>query len=436
MADADAEHLRLKLDKKVVLMRKKDCMINATQIISLAEKTPTERKYILGLLKKYTYVEILPAAVGSPYPSSWVNFQHGMILSAHLGLEEKLQPLLHYGLGLQSHRFGIGTKELYDFLTEVWYDISNVENSLTLSQKQISFCTIHVHSKAVLVRKPDFRVNATQILAVVGLEGQLESLKQEHAGAFDIVSNDEYHKGTYVDYLVAVGLCREHGLTELGEEIRSLRPASHSRTELEEELRAIRPVSQNPAELEDELCAWRAVSRKLAIEPIVPEFSVPDGQPIHPLSAAQFLNRLPESRLEASVSGRLVTPDDAQSRADMSESGVALDKAIPGIAHAPNRLCSPPPIDEMQSRDTRSHDCENQASSRPESADTNSSQPQGMDRKSCLAGTSYYSYRDFEPRNSELTEVKLSLQRPSKASSRYGSNMDTSHSFLVAMQNA
>ena len=45
---------------------------------------------------------------------------------------------------------------------------------------------------------------------------------------------------------------------------------------------------------------------------------------------------------------------------------------------------------------------------------------------------SYYSYGDFEPRNSELEEVKLDLQTPSKTSSQYGSVVDISRSFLIA----
>ena len=45
---------------------------------------------------------------------------------------------------------------------------------------------------------------------------------------------------------------------------------------------------------------------------------------------------------------------------------------------------------------------------------------------------SYYSYGDFEPRNSGLEEVKLDLRTPSKTSSRYGSVVDISRSFLIA----
>ena len=128
-------------------------------------------------MKEHTSVEIHPAAPGRRSPGSWVSFQYGIILSAHLGVEDKIQPLLDYLL--QNERFD-GTKELSDFLTVV--------PCYSLKQKQVYFDTIYAGSQAIFVRKPDLRINATQILAGSGLEGQLDSFKQEHEGAFDIVS--------------------------------------------------------------------------------------------------------------------------------------------------------------------------------------------------------------------------------------------------------
>ena len=71
---------------------------------------------ILELIKQETKVEVLPATVGIPYPHSWINLQHGRNLCGHLGLEQKLQPLIDYG-----RRFQRETVEpIYDYLTEVW----------------------------------------------------------------------------------------------------------------------------------------------------------------------------------------------------------------------------------------------------------------------------------------------------------------------------
>lgn len=49
---------------------------------------------------------------------------------------------------------------------------------------------------------------------------------------------------------------------------------------------------------------------------------------------------------------------------------------------------------------------------------------------------SYYSYGDFEPRNSGLEEMKLDLQTPSKTSSRYGGTTDGSRSFWLGSVDA
>ena len=45
--------------------------------------------------------------------------------------------------------------------------------------------------------------------------------------------------------------------------------------------------------------------------------------------------------------------------------------------------------------------------------------------------TLYYSYGDFEPLKSGLTEVKVGLYISSKTSSRYGSVTDASRSYIV-----
>jgi len=97
-------------------MRKEDCFLNATQILTLAEKTTGERTYILRLMKEETKVEVLPAMRGCSHPTSWVNFYHGRILCKHLGLEEKLKSLIDYGIRLQGDGF---RGWACDYLTEV-----------------------------------------------------------------------------------------------------------------------------------------------------------------------------------------------------------------------------------------------------------------------------------------------------------------------------
>jgi len=77
VVDADAEHVQMEVDNQLVLMRKDDCCINATQILSLAKKTPLQRQQILKFMEKKTKVEKVPVTTDSPYRSSWVGFQDG-----------------------------------------------------------------------------------------------------------------------------------------------------------------------------------------------------------------------------------------------------------------------------------------------------------------------------------------------------------------------
>ena len=109
----------MEFDNKAVMMRKEDGFLNATQIIALANKNNSERKYILGLIKQKTKVEVLPATAGIPYSHSWINFQHGRILCKHLGLDEKLQPLIDCGAKFQREDDGETAEPIYDYLTEV-----------------------------------------------------------------------------------------------------------------------------------------------------------------------------------------------------------------------------------------------------------------------------------------------------------------------------
>lgn len=110
----------MEVNGQLVLMRKEDGFLNATQIITLAKKNDSERKYILELIKQETKVEVLPATAGIPYPHSWINLQHGRILCGYLGLEQKLQPLIDYGRRFQREDDGETAEPIYDYLTEVW----------------------------------------------------------------------------------------------------------------------------------------------------------------------------------------------------------------------------------------------------------------------------------------------------------------------------
>lgn len=52
VTDFDSEHVQMRVEDQIVLLRKTDCFLTATQIITLAEKDKNERKTILDKMKK------------------------------------------------------------------------------------------------------------------------------------------------------------------------------------------------------------------------------------------------------------------------------------------------------------------------------------------------------------------------------------------------
>ena len=120
-------------------MRKEDCLLNATQILTLANRTSNDRKSILRLMKEQTVIENLLPATGIPWRHSWVNFLHGRILCQHLKLEQKLKPLIDYGLEVQRDDCGRTAEPVYDYITEVW-------RHPTFEHERVDACCLEISS--------------------------------------------------------------------------------------------------------------------------------------------------------------------------------------------------------------------------------------------------------------------------------------------------
>ncbi len=84
-------------------MRKEDCLLNASQILTLTNKNPSDIQHLLQLMEQSIKVEVLPPILGIAPSCSWVNFEHGQILCKHFGLEQELQPLIDYGFEIQGN---------------------------------------------------------------------------------------------------------------------------------------------------------------------------------------------------------------------------------------------------------------------------------------------------------------------------------------------
>ena len=101
MTDFDARHVQIRIDDKIVLMRKEDCLLNATQILALTNMNSNDSERLLQRMEQSIKVEIVPPLKDVPNSGSWVSFEHARLICNHFRLEQELQPLIDYGLKLQ-----------------------------------------------------------------------------------------------------------------------------------------------------------------------------------------------------------------------------------------------------------------------------------------------------------------------------------------------
>lgn len=207
----DSKHVQMVVEDQAILLRKEDCFLNATQIIKLAKKDSNERKSILDKMKKYTKVDVKKADGKKAICGSWVNLQHGRILCDFLSLERQLQPLLEYARRLQGDDVEMAIPQDRDYLAE--------------TEVHQMFIAVRALPQPVMIRRLDFRVNSSQILGVAGRnESDTIKTRTEYRGACDTVQHGgSKYKGTYVDFDVAIHLCRKYGLAELESQIQQAR---------------------------------------------------------------------------------------------------------------------------------------------------------------------------------------------------------------------
>ena len=119
VTDFNERYVQITIDDKTVLMRKGDCLLNATQILTFANTNRNDRASILKIMKEQTVLEKVSPAVGILWRHSWVNFQHGRILCKHLKLEQELKSLIDYGLEAQYDDRSKTAEPVHDYITEV-----------------------------------------------------------------------------------------------------------------------------------------------------------------------------------------------------------------------------------------------------------------------------------------------------------------------------
>ncbi|MCJ1460214.1 hypothetical protein MMC28_010593 [Mycoblastus sanguinarius] len=87
------------------------------------------------------------------------------------------------------------------------------------------FIAVRALPKPVMIRRLDLRVNSSQILGVTGRnESDMVQTRTEYRGAYNSVQHGgSKYMGTYIDFEVAIDLCRKYSLVGLESQIRQVR---------------------------------------------------------------------------------------------------------------------------------------------------------------------------------------------------------------------
>ena len=104
------------------------------------------------------------------------------------------------------------------------------------------FIEIVDFSSPVMVRMPDFRINASHIVKLAGRsrEALAKFRNRLSPEAYEILRGYPKRQGTYVDFDIGLGLCRKYGLPELEKRLYSLKRTSEGPM-LEAELSHVGP---------------------------------------------------------------------------------------------------------------------------------------------------------------------------------------------------
>ncbi|KAL9015206.1 MAG: hypothetical protein Q9173_000176 [Seirophora scorigena] len=87
------------------------------------------------------------------------------------------------------------------------------------------YLEIKMNDMSVMIRRSDYRINATHILKIAGVQrrGLIGIKKRLKPNGFDIVRGGTKYQGTYVDFAVGIGLCRKYGLLDLENRLDSIK---------------------------------------------------------------------------------------------------------------------------------------------------------------------------------------------------------------------
>ena len=265
---------------------------------------------------------------------------------------------------------------------------------------QSPFIEIIYDSRPLVIRKSDWRINCTHITnQIAGRSIKPKLIPDLPDNAYDFVQGSSEYQGTYIDFNDGIELCNKYGLHPLAIQLIELKRMGNERAAEVRQDHATTLVLEN---LVDEPHAALVTPR------LANSYHIQS-----PIVAGKSSSKHPPEPEDFTVAGDTRTSKSEGSEEDddscKEDDESSVDTNVTQL-HAPELNESDDEVTLRQSKD-----------------DTETNDDQRIERR-----TSYYSYGDFEPRNSELKEVKVGLQTPSKTSSRYGYMTDGSRSFLLA----
>lgn len=215
VTSVDDDIVRLIVNDYAVHMRKHDSMVNATQMMNLAQvTTKNQRDNLRRRLKNTTGAIVLPQQGGGRGRDVWISVENGIVLCAQLGLAESLQPLIIQGLDLQ--------RDVADTA-----HVNQAKTFINPPVKSTEYMEIKM-SSVVMIRKSDMRVNAAHIARLSGFRDPRSLVQRLRAelpsDTYDIVRGTPRYQGTYITLKNAIGLCDQLKLSELKRRLFDLTP--------------------------------------------------------------------------------------------------------------------------------------------------------------------------------------------------------------------
>ena len=240
----------------------------------------------------------------------------------------------------------------------------------------------------VMVRRSDFRINATHIAKLTGRSRRTVRDLRKWLGSekYTIMRGSKKHQGTYVDFDIGIEQCREYGLPELEKRLHSLRRTSEG------------PVLE---------------AESSHVEPRLPESDTVSTRNESTRSRSIWNRAQPPTLPGGSISDEPIEAEDA----DEMDSG--SDVAGSGDSVTSHEPC---PIQRNRQPVPSIRCAKDAASSRQSGRDTKYSLLQLVDPRSPPPKSEQYEVWDSRSQLSELTKVEPEL-RPSswKTASHYGS---------------